>query len=156
MCPVESFWLFNYRNVRIDQFVFASNFSIIIQLSTAVNIIIVHPWDVVFPRAKALGKTTPLVCVEFSSNWYVLFHWCVFGGFRYCSLIYVVQLYSKYFKWYGEKCFNCFDILLTKFLSYLSCCHLSWGVASLLRIPINVRYYKNESAKYLPTSTIWR
>jgi len=26
----------------------------------AVNIIIVHPWDVVFPRAKALGETTPL------------------------------------------------------------------------------------------------
>jgi hypothetical protein len=26
----------------------------------AVNIIIVHPWDVVFPRAKALGKTKPL------------------------------------------------------------------------------------------------
>jgi len=26
----------------------------------AVNIIIVHPWDVVFQRAKALGKTTPL------------------------------------------------------------------------------------------------
>ena len=26
----------------------------------AVNIIIVHPWDVVFPRAKALGKTRPL------------------------------------------------------------------------------------------------
>ena len=26
----------------------------------AVNIIIVHPWDVVFPWAKALGKTTPL------------------------------------------------------------------------------------------------
>ena len=26
----------------------------------AVNIIIVHPWDVVFSRAKALGKTTPL------------------------------------------------------------------------------------------------
>ena len=26
----------------------------------AVNIIIVHPWDVVFPLAKALGKTTPL------------------------------------------------------------------------------------------------
>ena len=26
----------------------------------AVNIIIVHSWDVVFPRAKALGKTTPL------------------------------------------------------------------------------------------------
>jgi hypothetical protein len=25
-----------------------------------VNIIIVHPWDVVFPRAKDLGKTTPL------------------------------------------------------------------------------------------------
>jgi len=25
-----------------------------------VNIIIVHPWDVVFTRAKALGKTTPL------------------------------------------------------------------------------------------------
>jgi hypothetical protein len=24
------------------------------------NIIIVHPWDVVFPRAKALWKTTPL------------------------------------------------------------------------------------------------
>ena len=24
-----------------------------------VNIIIVHPWDVVFFRAKALGKTTP-------------------------------------------------------------------------------------------------
>jgi hypothetical protein len=23
----------------------------------AVNIIIVHPWDVAFPRAKALGKT---------------------------------------------------------------------------------------------------
>ena len=26
----------------------------------AVNIIIVHSWDVVFPRVKALGKTTPL------------------------------------------------------------------------------------------------
>ena len=25
-----------------------------------VDIIIVHPWDVVFPRAKVLGKTTPL------------------------------------------------------------------------------------------------
>jgi hypothetical protein len=25
-----------------------------------VNIIIDHPWDVVFPQAKALGKTTPL------------------------------------------------------------------------------------------------
>ena len=25
-----------------------------------VNIIIVHPWDVVFPRGKALGKTPPL------------------------------------------------------------------------------------------------
>ena len=25
-----------------------------------VNIIIVHPWDVVFPRVKALGKATPL------------------------------------------------------------------------------------------------
>ena len=25
-----------------------------------VNIIIVHPWDVVFHQAKALGKTTPL------------------------------------------------------------------------------------------------
>jgi hypothetical protein len=26
----------------------------------AVNIIIVDPWDVVFPRAKTLGKITPL------------------------------------------------------------------------------------------------
>jgi hypothetical protein len=26
----------------------------------AMNIIIVHPWDVVFPRAKALWKKTPL------------------------------------------------------------------------------------------------
>ena len=26
----------------------------------AVNIIIVHPWNVVFPRAKVLGKITPL------------------------------------------------------------------------------------------------
>jgi len=26
----------------------------------AVNILIVHPWDVVFALAKALGKTTPL------------------------------------------------------------------------------------------------
>ena len=26
----------------------------------AVNIIIVHPWDVAFPRSKVLGKTTPL------------------------------------------------------------------------------------------------
>ena len=29
-----------------------------------VNIIIVHPWDVVFTRAKALGKTTPLPLVN--------------------------------------------------------------------------------------------
>ena len=36
------------------------SFSIIKQLMPAlkVNIIIVHPWDVVFFRAKALGKTT--------------------------------------------------------------------------------------------------
>jgi hypothetical protein len=40
---------------------FASCFSIIKQLMPvlAVNIIIDHPWDVVFPQAKALGKTTP-------------------------------------------------------------------------------------------------
>jgi hypothetical protein len=60
MCPVEPFWLFIYRNVSIYQFCFASSFSIIKQLMPAleVNIIIVHTWDVVFPRAKALGKTT--------------------------------------------------------------------------------------------------
>ena len=34
------------------------SFGIIKQLllALAVNIIIVHPWDVVFPRAKALGE----------------------------------------------------------------------------------------------------
>ena len=38
------------------------SFGIIKQLLTALaeNIIIDHTWDVVFPRAKALGKTTPL------------------------------------------------------------------------------------------------
>jgi hypothetical protein len=38
------------------------SFDIIKQLlpALAVNIIIVHPWDVAFPRAKALWKTTPL------------------------------------------------------------------------------------------------
>ena len=38
------------------------SFDIIKQLlpALAVNIIIVHPWDVVFPWAKALRKTTPL------------------------------------------------------------------------------------------------
>ena len=38
------------------------SFSIIKQLLPAlkVNIIIVHPWDVFFPRAKTPGKTTPL------------------------------------------------------------------------------------------------
>ena len=37
------------------------SFGIIKQLlpALAVNIIIVHPWDVVFPRAKDPGKTTP-------------------------------------------------------------------------------------------------
>ena len=37
-------------------------FGIIKQLlpALAVNIIIVDPWDVVFPRAKTLGKITPL------------------------------------------------------------------------------------------------
>jgi len=47
---------------HIINFFFASSFSIIKQLmpALAVNIIIVHSWDVVFPRAKSLGKTTPL------------------------------------------------------------------------------------------------
>jgi hypothetical protein len=46
----------------IYQILFASSFSIIKQLmpALAVNIIIVHPWDVAFPWAKVLGKTTPL------------------------------------------------------------------------------------------------
>jgi hypothetical protein len=53
---VEPFWLFIYRNVGIyPPKKIASNFSIIKQLmpALAMNIIIVHPWDVVFPRAKA-------------------------------------------------------------------------------------------------------
>jgi hypothetical protein len=52
VCPVEPFWLFIYRNLRIYQIFFASSFSIIKQLmpALAVNIIIVHLWDVVFPR----------------------------------------------------------------------------------------------------------
>jgi hypothetical protein len=47
---------------KSDAKMFASSFSIIKQLlpALAVNIIIDHPWDVVFPQAKALGKTTPL------------------------------------------------------------------------------------------------
>jgi hypothetical protein len=59
---VETFWLFIYRNVCIYLIYFASRFRIIKQLmpALAVNIIIVHPWDVVFTRATALGKTTPL------------------------------------------------------------------------------------------------
>ena len=37
------------------------SFGLIQQLlpALAVNIIIVHPWDVAFARAKALGKSTP-------------------------------------------------------------------------------------------------
>ena len=60
MCPVEPFCLFIYRNVRIYQNLFASSFSIIKQLmpALAVNIIIVHPRGVVFP--KALRNTTPI------------------------------------------------------------------------------------------------
>jgi hypothetical protein len=48
--------------VFIASKIIVNSFGIIKQLlpAFAVNIIIVHPWDVVFPRVKALGKTTPL------------------------------------------------------------------------------------------------
>jgi hypothetical protein len=48
--------------VFIASNIIVNSFGIIKQLLPAlvVNIIIVHPWDVVFPPAKALGKTTPL------------------------------------------------------------------------------------------------
>jgi hypothetical protein len=57
---MEPFWLFIYRNVRIYQKQIASSFSIIKQLmpALAVNIIIVHPRGVVFPRTLAQGKAT--------------------------------------------------------------------------------------------------
>ena len=52
------------NEIRVMQKKKKKSFSIIKQLMPAlkVNIIIVHPWDVVFPRAKALGENnTPRV-----------------------------------------------------------------------------------------------